>query len=662
MNQSRQVIQRLQKIVANLQASSLHEKRSILEKGVLDLQLSLPVPPIPLPDLLHEVWLSLILIDQSHLLEGVDRTDLVPFLQQLVFVEQFYASLGGIVGYHLQMLSLLFLEEPISDHISNYHPPKGVDISEESEEIDQFVQTGLDSLPRMAEIYVVGGAADRLRPYDPVTQDSLPAALFSFSGYPLLEWLIRDLEAREYLYREKWGQRVVTPIAMMTSPEKNNHEQILSFCEKKNWFGRGKENIRFFEQPVVPTMDSEGKWCALSPGQLLMKPGGHGVLWKLAQEKGIFSWMKEQKRTKVLIRQINNPIAGIDRGLLAFCGVGFARDKQFGFASCLRRVASAEGVNVLIEKERNGFVKRCLTNIEYCDFEKFSIQDVPLEPGGAYSRFPSNTNILFADIDAVEKKIKDYPIPGMLVNKKKVSFKTLEGEKEQEVVRLESTMQNLADAFESSESDDQAHPTFLTYHERHKTISAIKKRLGASSSLLETPEGCLFDWLKNMHELLSSYCQMELPLLGSESSYLEKGPPFLFFYHPALGPLFSKIATKIMKGRIGQGSEVRLEIADLLLENLEVAGALSIEADPVLPTASQLPPRVVLKHVKVSNCGLKEKCSICIEGDGEFYAEGITLSGHYQISVKAGTRMTALKKEGCLEFIEEKCVSVLGVE
>jgi len=200
-------------------------------------------------------------------------------------------------------------------------------------------------------------------------------------------------------------------------------------------------------------MDKEGKWCLNVERKLLMKPGGHGVLWKSAEQNGIFDWLRTLGRKKILIRQINNPIAGTDYGLLAFCGVGFREDKIFGFASCPRQVQSAEGVNLFIERrsENERFCR--LTNIEYCDFSRFSIEDVPIDSESPYSQYPSNTNILFADIDAVEEASRRCPIPGILVNLKTLDYIDEKGNpSSREIARLESTMQNIADCFEQSQA------------------------------------------------------------------------------------------------------------------------------------------------------------------------------------------------------------------
>ena len=42
--------------------------------------------------------------------------------------------------------------------------------------------------------------------------------------------------------------------------------------------------------------------------------------------------------------------------------------------------------------------------------------------------------------------------------------------------------------------------------------------------------------------------------------YLDKGPGFIFLFHPALGPMWDVIAQKIRGGAIMHGSELVLEV------------------------------------------------------------------------------------------------------
>ncbi len=603
-------------------------------------------------------------------------------LEDLFPVEDFYKEIGGIIGYHHAMLS--FLKQKEVDHTEHgyYLRPPGIDISAETELVQHYILQGITSLPLMGEIYPVGGAADRLNFCDSKSGQPLPAAKLSFNGFTLLEGLVRDIQAREYLYFKLFGEQVTMPIAMMTSLEKDNHRLILSLCEENQWFGRPRDSFQFFCQPLVPTMDKMGNWCLKGTLKLLMKPGGHGVIWKVAKDEGIFDWFESLGKKKVLVRQINNPIAGVDYGILAFCGAGIEKDKSFGFASCPRQVKSAEGVNILVERKFSDHTTYCLTNIEYCDFQKFGIEDVPVAPNSIYSQFPSNTNILFADIAALKEAVKKCPIPGMLVNLKKTAFTDeLGNHLEQEIARLESTMQNIADCFEviapiSTSCQDVELNSYLTYNHRHKTISTTKKLYHPGASLLETPEGCFYDQLRNAYDLLHHYCQISLPSIPSPEEYIQHGPPFLFFYHPALGPLYSIIAQKIQGGIFSGCSELKLEIAEVQIKNLKLSGSLHVIADQVLGGKneegilcySENAGCCRLINVSVENQGYdpdvgslywngevnhRELCEIIIYGNGEFYAENIHLRGDMKIEVENGMRLIAYEEQGILKFKKE---------
>lgn len=592
-------------------------------------------------------------------------------MAQLLPVEKFYAELGGIVGYHWHVLSLMRGAKTGAPG-SSYHRPQGIDIASNNQEVADAIYSGIERLDELAEIYPVGGAADRLRLHDERTGLPLPAAKLIFCGKTLLEGLIADLQAREYVHYKLFGKQVTTPIAMMTSREKDNHAQILAICEENRWFSRPKEQFRFFCQPSVPAINLSGNWCLQGPLKPLLKPGGHGVIWKLARDEKVFDWLFSLGRKKALVRQINNPIAGCDHGLLAFTGLGCKGDKIFGFASCPRRVKASEGVNVLIKRESQQF---SLTNIEYCDFKKFEIVDEPVEEGSAYSKFSSNTNILFADLGAVLEAVSKAPLPGMLVNFKKTSYRTEDGKMhEEEMGRLETTMQNIADHFEAAgESELKA---FLTYNDRRKTISTVKREFVLGSSLLETPEGCFLDLMKNARDLLVNLCGFSVPEVNDAAIFFIQGPSFIFQYHPALGPLYGIIAQKLRGGCLKRGSELLLEIAEVDIENLEVEGSLIVHAESIMGheedgilNYSEGSGKCVMKNVTVSNQGIdweasnvfwrgeiarRESFLLIIKGSGEFYAEDVVFKGEIHIEVESGTRMTASMKNGKIEYVVEK--------
>lgn len=605
----------------------------------------------------------------------------------LLPVEDSYSSLGGIIGYHLKVLQLIQENTEPQEHPQQEYAfikPEGLDISQATPKVHTYIRRGIEALPWMADIYPVGGAGDRLGLVDENTGIPLPAAKLNFCGRSLLEGLFRDLHAREYLYYQLMGKRILTPVALMTSHEKNNHAHIQELCERSRWFGRPRDSIRFFIQPLVPTITVEGNWCLSGPLQLKMKPGGHGVLWKLALEAGILDGFEADHKSKMLVRQINNPIAGIDYGLLALIGYGCAENKAFGFASCPRVLHAHEGMNVVLSKHDAQGYHYTLTNLEYTDFAKRGIQDIPEKPGSPYSALPSNTNILFADIKTIKAKAQQFPIPGLLINlKTKLPYTDPEGNTKQlPAGRLEATMQNVADYIVDTfsqplrPSEFTKLSSFLTYNLRRKTLSVTKILYEKGKSLLGTPEGCLYEMLENYADLFTNHCGFELPPLGSEDHYLEKGPPFFILLHPAIGPLFSVISQKIQGGKLAPQAELQLEIAEAHIQQLQLEGSLRVISQTPInkQDAPEMPPsdlgngKCRLKNVCIKNRGIDhsspqnfwsnhiirhEEVYIELASDAEFIAENITFSGPHKILVPAGQRMIAYEEQGVVKFKTE---------
>lgn len=607
-------------------------------------------------------------------------------IRHLSSVEQFYKGMGGLIGYHAKTLELIIEKLQIKQQTrgkTQYLRAPGLNLPRDRKLAEEATLQGILQLEKMAEVYPIGGAGDRL---DLLSDEGhpLPAALLPFLGRTLLEGLIRDLQAREYLYYKLLHKQVTTPIALMTSYEKNNNSFIHSICEKHEWFGRGKDHFFLFVQPLVPVVTVDGFWRLKGHLEVVLKPGGHGVIWKLAKEEKVFEWLKGKKRKKALIRQINNPLAGLDEGLLAFTGWGCHKEKAFGFLSCERLVGSAEGVLVLIEECTDGSYSYKITNLEYTDFEKFGVQDQAEYYQSPYSQYPSNTNVLFADIDAIENTINEASVPGMLVNMKREPTFDPQRKTFQEISsgRLESTMQNIADHLIKQSREplnredlDDFLDTFIVYNERWKTISVTKRSYSPGKSFLETPEGAFFDLMQAHRRLLEQYCSFTLPPEQNVDDFLKNGPSILFLFHPALGPLFSIIAKKLKRGKFSKNAELQLEIAEVDIESLDLQGSLLVTAStPLGPIKeskliySEECGKLQLYNVKVKNAGRnakqklqawkneplrKESLSIILNGNAEFYAKDVTFEGDMKIVVPDGIRMSAMNENGKITFKQE---------
>ncbi len=609
--------------------------------------------------------------------------DPVPYfrrlLDELLAIDDFYQDIGGVVGYQCLVLSFLAKTEEAQEEVT-FKPPQGIDLSKENTpEVRHAILEGIRNQKHMAEFYPVGGAADRLQLKDGQTGKGLPAACLIFQGKQLLEGMVHDLQAREYLYYKLFDEQILTPLALMTSKVNRNHDHIQEICVKNQWFGRPRDSFKFFTQPSVPVFTEEGNWCLKKPLKLQLRPGGHGVIWKLAEEKGVFDWLHSLGKKKALVRQINNPMAAVDYGLAAFLGVGHEENRAFGFASCERRVNAHEGMVVLKEKTTPEGTVMAVTNVEYCDFEKNGIQDKPRDETSPFSLFPSNTNILFVDLEAVQEAIQLLPFPGLLVNfRMGTHYLPTEGTKKERITRLETTMQNIADAFVVPAEDVAAEslPTYVTFNERRKTISTTKRKTVSDGELLETPEGCFYDFMQNAQELLSEDCGMKLLEVSDESAFLRKGPSFLMSYHPALGPFYSIIRQKIQGGEIRYGSELQLEIADLEMKGLFLDGSLLIFADNLMGhkdpkgqlVYSNHTGQCSLKNVRIENAGIdwnaedhlfwkheikrRSSLTIHLQGHSRFQAENVTFKGDHTIEVPDGVHLIVTEQNGELRYEE----------
>ena len=614
-----------------------------------------------------------------------DHSSLCDMLDQLYIVDTFYDAIGGIIGYHHMVLKLI-IEQEGNFHdkhdMEQYSEPQGINLDEDSVATRKAIIDGIKHTDKMGELYPIGGAGERLGLVDKKTNEPLPAAKLCFGGNTLLEIMIRDLQGREYLYYKLYGEEVITPVAMMTSSEKNNDFHIKAICKASNWFGRPKNSFKFFIQPMVPVITKEGNWSMTGPLHLNMKPGGHGVIWKIAKDAKIFDWFASHRRSKLLVRQVNNPIAGIDNGISGLIGIGCENNKYFGVASCRRAVGSAEGVVIAKEvKSANGY-KYGISNIEYTDFLKNGIEDAPVSPTSRYSKFPTNTNILFADINMILSATEKRSYPGMLINmKKKVPYYSADGHyNEVKGGRLETLMQKIADTLlEESDTppekkDWDKHKTFLTYNRRIKTLSVTKNSYDPEKPIIETPQGCFYDLLTNMYELLSKYCDIDTPRLENTDKFVENSPPFILCFHPALGPMYSIISQKIHGGTLAYGAEIQLEIAELEMKNIQVDGSMLIIAENIMgPNGPQEDGiyneeycgKCSLKNVTVKNGGIdtsteniywqntiarKESLQITLHGNAEFIAENITFVGNKHIEVNSGYRMTAYQEHNDVSY------------
>ena len=164
-------------------------------------------------------------------------------------MEDFYDSIGGLVGYQAQCLELIGQQQaegaracaassgdslslsssedwppgmlaaataggpsgdagrsaagPPPQHqpatTTEFLVPAGLDLAspEQAGEAAAAVAAGIAALPHLAEVYPLGGAGDRLGLRCDVSGEALPTAVLQYCGRSLLENLVRDLQVRQ---------------------------------------------------------------------------------------------------------------------------------------------------------------------------------------------------------------------------------------------------------------------------------------------------------------------------------------------------------------------------------------------------------------------------------------------------------------------------------
>jgi hypothetical protein len=72
----------------------------------------------------------------------------------------------------------------------------------------------------------------------------------------------------------------------------------------------------------------------------LSKPGGHGVIWKLAHDKGIFKWFFYQGRKGATVRQVRSVIIDIS----SVCFFNFLVIREI----CFLQISDTVGLAVML--------------------------------------------------------------------------------------------------------------------------------------------------------------------------------------------------------------------------------------------------------------------------------------------------------------------------
>lgn len=119
--------------------------------------------------------------------------------------------------------------------------------------------------------------------------------------------LFRQHAEKLIKYSLKYGCDI--PLFVMTSDI--NHEETVSFFKKNGSFGLGPENVFFFSQNMVPSVDSGGKIVLSEKCSILKNPDGHGGSLTALRASGALEEMKKRHIETIAYFQVDNPAVAI---------------------------------------------------------------------------------------------------------------------------------------------------------------------------------------------------------------------------------------------------------------------------------------------------------------------------------------------------------------
>ncbi|MBQ7325656.1 MAG: UDPGP type 1 family protein [Clostridia bacterium] len=162
-------------------------------------------------------------------------------------------------------------------------PLGALELAEIEKDRARYTEAGIEAIQagKIAAVLLAGGQGTRLGWDKPkgTYNIGITRPLYIF------ECLIRNLQD----VTDMAGRAI--PLYIMTS-DKNNADTV-AFFEEHDYFGYGKENVRFFVQEMAPAVSFDGDLYLEAPDRLALSPNGNGGWFSSLERSGCLAEMRE---------------------------------------------------------------------------------------------------------------------------------------------------------------------------------------------------------------------------------------------------------------------------------------------------------------------------------------------------------------------------------
>jgi UDP-N-acetylglucosamine/UDP-N-acetylgalactosamine diphosphorylase len=160
---------------------------------------------------------------------------------------------------------------------------------------------------RTAFLTVAGGQGSRLG-------FEGPKGMFPVT--PLRRITLFALFAEKLLAARRWYGAAI-PWLIMTGP--HNHDATVEYFNSQDWFGLGRDTVRFFTQGSLPSLSPDGRLLLSPDGGLFSNPDGHGGVVEALRRSGLLATMTSLRVRHLFYFQVDNPLVRVpDPAFLGF--------------------------------------------------------------------------------------------------------------------------------------------------------------------------------------------------------------------------------------------------------------------------------------------------------------------------------------------------------
>jgi len=153
---------------------------------------------------------------------------------------------------------------------------------------------------QVAVLMVAGGQGTRLG-------SNAPKGCFQVASHSGKS--IYQLQAEKVVSLSRRLDRAV-PFLVMTSPMTD--AETREFFQAHGWFGLEQQQVRFFSQGTVPSLDQQGRALLAAPGRLLENPDGHGGGFTALVKSGNLAQLIGSGVKHLIYIQVDNLLVPVD--------------------------------------------------------------------------------------------------------------------------------------------------------------------------------------------------------------------------------------------------------------------------------------------------------------------------------------------------------------